>query len=375
MRVAICIPATKKFTVALGAQATAVLNTIKEFERVHEKLEVHFVLVSEGNEKMRKLAEWYLTHLPTCKVHEIIEEKFNDDHQNYKLKAQRLLATMQTLAFNKAKSLDVDFTWSLESDVLPHSNALRVMYDVLKFDDGYYNIAFCPYVSNGSVNGNFMGGYADHKRHIFPDVYPDERRIPPKISKRMVDYNNQILKIQKHLKSKKGDMDSSLKKMRTLQSKLRFWNKYVEKRCPPKSNVFGLNSVNYRRRSWLNAAKPGLGRGDLTQSDWSGLGCNLFSRKALNYIDFAGYEGKGTSDLFLNHNRHNPNELRIGLVAHCPCDHVVRVKVLDKIDGSTKKKTFRTEYRHLFAYFEQEGECKGHLRQSEREFVEYNLLK
>ncbi|OPZ54897.1 MAG: hypothetical protein BWY91_01388 [bacterium ADurb.BinA028] len=62
---------------------------------------------------------------------------------------------------------------------------------------------------------------------------------------------------------------------------------------------------------------------------------------------------RGTEDLFVCWRRWHPAGLRINVITHCPCDHVIWEK---------KKGGSATEYNHIVAYHEHRGEARGHLR-------------
>jgi len=131
------------------------------------------------------------------------------------------------------------------------------------------------------------------------------------------------------------------------------------KKCPPKGNVFELNAKKWRRRGWFDNAHPGLGKGAVLETDWTGMGCTLMSGKALASAAFDGYDGKGTQDLFLNWRRWKPNDLRFCVIPHCVCEHVVSAN-----DGDRKV--------HAFAHHEPLGECQGHLRVQHRPFYKFD---
>jgi len=77
------------------------------------------------------------------------------------------------------------------------------------------------------------------------------------------------------------------------------------------------------------------------------------NREALSLAYFEGYDGQGTEDLFICWNRWHPAGLRLNVIPHCPCDHVLWDK---------KKGGDASVYTHLVAYHEHEGEFRGHLR-------------
>ena len=70
-------------------------------------------------------------------------------------------------------------------------------------------------------------------------------------------------------------------------------------------------------------------------------------------VSFEGYDGRGTEDLFVCWHRWAPAGLRINVIPHCPCDHVIWEK---------KKGGEASKFTHHIASHEQDGEYRGHLR-------------
>lgn len=248
----------------------------------------------------------------------------------YKEQAQMLIADLQQRGFDRAVAEDVDMCWTVESDILVPYNALSCMLDMLQFDDGYYDVAFVTYPSqSGSA---FLGGHGSPSHPIAEDFLVEERDVPEELMSKYTDAKQAI---------EKPDADDATKKA---------WSDVNEeiKKCSPKNNVFTLNGEKWRRRGWFDNAFPGIGKGAVLETDWTGLGCNLLSKKALHLASFDGYDGKGTQDLFLNWRRWKPNGIRMCVISHCVCEHVIT-----KEDGSRWV---------ALAHHEPQGECIGHLR-------------
>jgi hypothetical protein len=119
-------------------------------------------------------------------------------------------------------------------------------------------------------------------------------------------------------------------------------------------NVWECNSkFGWRRRGWLENAYPAIGVGAVVPSDWCGFGCTLMNHAALQLANFDGYDGQGTEDLYVVWRRWHPAGLRINVIPHCPCDHVIWQK---------KKGGAEDEYNIILSSHETQGECVGHLR-------------
>ena len=303
--ITITICSTKSYSYALVAQARKIQACIER-----EPTGV-VVLVGDDSPEIRSAKEFYDSILPVGPKGwraELITGEFEDGLKNYKNPAQLVIARMRSRAFDRARQLNTDLCWSLDSDVLPPPNALRVMKQMLEFDDGYYSISTCPYPSQGG--GAFLGGRGTPEQPILPDFYDDERIIPSKIKARMRTH-------KKRLKELDGRPDESWMKERAeLSEEL--------KRCQPIGNVFFCNSKGFRRRGWMEAAYPGIGIGAVVPSDWCGFGCTLMNKKALSLAQFEGYDGSGTEDLYVVWKKWHRNGLRINAIPHAPCDHVIR---------------------------------------------------
>ena len=264
--------------------------------------------------------------------------------KRYKEESQLLIANLQQVGFRESIRQDVDRCWIVEPDILVPHNALSCMMDMLEFDDGYYDVAFVTYPSHSG--GMFLGGYGDPCHPIAEDFLTEERDVPKELMEKLE-------KAEKDLQENKDEKlaEEKAKALSDVREEV--------KKCPPKGNVFKLNSEKWRRRGWLDNAHPGIGRGAVLETDWTGLGCNLLSREALALASFDGYDGKGTQDLFLNWRRWKANDLRFCVITHTVCEHVVSAN-----DGDRRV--------HAFAHHEPQGECKGHLRVQHRPYYRFD---
>lgn len=360
MKLAITICATSKYTYALATQANAVFNCIREYERINgSNAQVKVILVgSAGCKKLKAVEKHYNTYgIPS----QVITINDSDNNKNYKTNAQLLIAKLRSLAFQAAKIWGATHCWSLDSDVIPKANTLNCLLDVLKFDGGYYQVTFGNYPSQGG--GLFLGGFGSPTQHILKDIANEEKEVNPKISERIKYLEGEVKRFELELKEKPSqELYNSLMKV---SKRVYLWGRYLEKKVPPSTmNVFALNAKQFRRRGWFDMTYPGIGKGSIVPVDWVGFGNTMMNEKALNLIDFAGYEGKGTEDLFIIWYRWYINNIRIAAIPHCPADHIIR--------KNTEEPT-ETEYVHVIAYHETEGECVGHLRQRQVPFKEYEL--
>lgn len=78
--------------------------------------------------------------------------------------------------------------------------------------------------------------------------------------------------------------------------------------------------------------------------------------------NFEGYDGRGTEDLFVVWKRWYPAGLRINVITHCPCDHVI---------WSKKKGGDASEYTLIESFHEAQGEHIGHLRTKKSPWSEF----
>lgn len=334
--------ATKSYQYALPAQIRAIKQNL-ELAKISGGNMI-FVTDRENQENLKYLISLYRKFLNNFNIFHI-QLDVKDGNINYKENAQLVIAQLFTAGIDKARELNSDYLWSLESDVIPESNNLRCMLDMLGFDDGYYDVAFCPYVSQGK--GGIMGGRGNDYSHILPNIFDDEHKINEELQN----------KIDSH---KKELEESGKPPTKEWAEKMEYFKGEVGK-CPVDGNVFTLNGKKWRPRGWLEFAYPGLGKGAIVPSDWMPMGNNLFSKKSLNYMDFVGYEGKGTQDLHLAFKRLKQHGLKFCVIPHSVSHHVVREKI--QLPTETK-----FNYKIMMLHHESEGDYVGHLRQSEHQF-------
>lgn len=337
---AITICATKSYTYAMRAQARRVVANIQAAGVPPG----HVVLVGDESAELKAIAKCYESLLPPeWKVTLIGNKALAEGGENYKERAQLLIATMRSEAFAFCRKIGAALVWSLDSDVLPPANALRCMVKMLEFDDGFYSISTCPY-----PNSAWLGGFGSPTKPIEEDFLPHERVLPWKLKRAHESCEKRL----KTLKDRPA-IEREQKRMGRLAERIR--------KCPPDGNIWEVIAKHgWRRRGWLDHAYPAIGRGAVVPSEWCGFGCTLLNAEALALADFEGYDGRGTEDLFVCWNRWHPAGLRLNVITHCPCDHVI---------WSKKKGGDAAEYVHHVAYHEAEGECRGHLRVRQKPWV------
>jgi len=301
--------------------------------------EAHFIFATDTSDEGKTAIEVARHELPEGWRVSAVTIPFEDDTtERYKEAAQIRIAQLQGAAFALARKVRASALWSVESDNLVPPDALRVSEWVLQMptEDGspYYDIAAVTY-----PNGMFLGGFGTPQNPIAEDFTESERTLPPRLARALAA-------CRERLKIKPEEREQ--KRLGRLMDRVR--------KCPPAGNVFEVTAKHgWRRRGWMEHAYPGLGRGAIVPSDWCGLGCTLLSGRALAMATFEGYEGRGTQDLFLCWHRWHPAGLRIACVPHTAADHVKRAA-----DG---------QIVHHRAFHEQEGECRGHLRQRQQPWV------
>ena len=348
-KLAICIPATKSYSYALSAQCRRIQAAVSHIDKGH------IILVGDKNQKLADAHELYKKLLPDW--NHIYIDKFegiDDSHKNYTNEAQLVISQLQTEAFSIARTLKADQVWSVESDVLPAPNSLKCSQWALEFDDGYYSVALSTYNSQGM--GDFMGGRGTPQQNILPDWYEDEREIPEKLRKELKETRGFLQRKPEEMKAEDPKkIESAVKKLHELE-------KEVREKCNPKhKTIWKANAIQWRRRGWLSQAYPAIGKGAILPTDWVGWGCTQLNQKALNWILFDGYDGSGTSDLYICWRRWHQSGLRACVLTHCPADHVVR----DKNNPN--------KYIQCQAYFETEGECVNHLRMRPVPFYSHDI--
>ena len=331
---AITICATKHYTYAMRAQARRVSANLAACPVDG----VVIVLVGDGSPELLDIVDYYRAITPSARVDLVTLPDISDDSENYKQKAQLLIARMRTEAFTHARALGVRQCWSLDSDTLPPANALRCMRDSLAFDGGFYSIASCPY-----PNDLFLGGFGTHRNQIAEDYLPTERKLTPQIR---AEWEANEAELRELNDSKKPVTDEHRKRWEVTNKKV--------KECPPDGSIWDVTAKHgWRRRGWLDHAYPAIGLGAFVPVDWCGFGCTLMNSTALLYACFDGYEGHGTEDLYVCWRHWHPAGLRINAIPHCPCDHVIWGK---------KKNSDPNTYTLIQSYHEPEGEYRGHLR-------------
>ncbi len=334
---AITVCATKSYTYAMRAQARRVVANIRAANIAHWR--GHVVLVGDASDELKQIGKCYEALLPEgWKVTVVGNPNLAEGGENYQQPAQLLIATMRGEAFAFCRKIGVSFVWSLDSDVLPPANALRCMLAMLEFDGGFYSVSTCPY-----PNAAFLGGCGSPSHPIEEDFLPAERVLPDELRAELAANEAEQQRLQVDKKQPSDDQrarwDATHKKV---------------KACPPDGNIWQVIAKHgWRRRGWLDHAYPAIGRGAVLPSDWCGFGCTLLNSEALTLADFDGYDGKGTEDLFVCWRRWYPAGLRLNVITHCPCDHVIWEK---------KKGGDAGTFTHHIAYHETEGECRGHLR-------------
>lgn len=334
---AIVTVATEHYQYALKAHARAIQQNVA-LAGVNGG---HFIIVTDEKPITAILAHYRALLGDSWEVHHIalplVEAK-----ENYKRDAQLVIAALFAAAFDKARALNVDYVWTVESDVLPEPNNLRSMFDMLAFDGGFYGVAFCPYISQGG--GGVMGGRGSELHQIAPNIHDDELDIPDDLAKRRKDHEEKLKALKKGEQPGKDWHEENGK----IHEEIR--------KCPPKDgNVFALNAKGWRQRGWLEWAFPEVGKGGVLPSDWMPMGNNLFGKTALKCMDFTGYDGGGTQDLFIAFRKLKPNGINLCVIPHCLSHHVVRRK---DADGNPI-------YKLLYMYHEPGGEFIGHIRHRE----------
>ena len=328
MKLTIYTAATSGYTHALEAQARRVCAAVKLDQRIAE---ARVLIVTDDTESCSCAAAVYED--AGIRVEYLAPRRTGGT--NYETEAQLLIAECRQLATSRAQALDSDLLWSLDSDVLPPANSLRCMVDMLDFDGGWYGVAFCPYPSQGG--GAFLGGHGTPQNPILPDFDESEKDVPREI----LDERRSLQKALQ--KAAESERESIGQKLHELEKRIR--------EIPPKMNVFAANGKRWRRRGWFDFAYPAIGRGAVVPVEWIGFGCTLMGREAMALCDWAGYDGRGTEDLFICFRRWHPAGIRIACIPHCPCDHVIR----DKENPG--------QHIHIATGHADDPEFLGHLRQ------------
>ena len=331
MTIAITICATKNYTYAMGEQIRRIVANLRD------EPPGHVILSGDSSPELKGVVSEFHRMCPDgWNVHHIENPFAEDNNPQYQPSAQLLLMQLRAEAFSCARRLNVEFCWSLDSDVLPPANALRCMKTMLEFDDGYYGVSSCPY-----PNTLFLGGRGTPQNQIAEDFLPHERVLPEDLKRDWTAFEEKLKTTAPNEVQKLWDDEGT-----ALQKKVR--------ECPPDGNIWEvIGKHGWRPRGWLDHAYPAIGRGAVVASDWCGFGCTLMNRQALDLAHFDGYDGKGTEDLFIVWKRWYPVGVRINVITHCLCDHVIWEK---------KKGGDASKYTLLHAYHENEGQHVGHIR-------------
>lgn len=331
MTLAITVCATKNFTYAMGEQIRRIVANLRD------EAPGHFILSGDSSPEAKGVvAECHRLFPDGWGIHHIANAFADDNNPHYQQSAQLLLMQLRSEAFACARRLNVDMCWSLDSDVLPPANALRCMQQMLLFDDGYYAVSSCPY-----PNALFLGGRGTPQNPIAEDFLPHERVVPEELMSRWKDFETRVKAAPQDQVQKLWDEEGT-----DLQKKIR--------ECPPDGNIWQvIGKHGWRPRGWLDHAYPAIGKGAVLPSDWCGFGCTLMNRLALDAASFDGYDGRGTEDLFIVWKRWHPAGLRINVITHCLCDHVIWEK---------KKGGDASKYTLLHAHHETQGDYVGHIR-------------
>jgi len=231
-----------------------------------------------------------------------------ESRKKYKEQSQVLIAGLQQACMDEAIRNDADIYFSVESDVIIHPDSYRGLKWLLEcpMESHRFDVAAATY-----FNGSFLCGRGTPRNHICEDFEESERNLPKKLFK---DLQGTREEISKHEKT--GEIPKEiLERLGALREEI--------KKCPPKGNVFSLNSKKWRKRGWLDAAYPGAAcLGAVLPTDWCGLGCTMWGRDVMRITDFCGYEGMGTQDLYLVWNKWHPAGKRIGCLVSTPGIHV-----------------------------------------------------
>jgi hypothetical protein len=356
LKIAITVCATAKYTYAMSAQARRIQSACLPYKD-HE---IHIIFATDSESEFERISSLYAELIPFAKIHKIVKP-FVDGKENYKPHAQLVIGQMRTACFDKARMLDVNYCWSLDSDVLPSANSLKCSIEMVEFDDGYYSIAACPYPSQGG--GGWLGGRGTVFNPILQDWYEEERNVPEDLKKQMEELKKEMEAVQllhkKAVETGQGDHKKFMEDQERIGKSMQGITEKI-RACPPKGNVFAMNALGWKRRGWFDQAYPATGKGAIVPIDWCGYGNTLMNRKALAVSHFDGYDGKGTEDLYTIWCRWYQNGLRICCIPHCPADHVIR---------NPGKENY---YIQMQGYHETEGECVGHLRIRPRAFYSFD---
>lgn len=343
MKLIITVAATGSYCYAMKTLARRVTGCLTAAGWAHPG---RAIIAGDNSKETRETIKQWKSALPTnWEVDHINVASEDLTSPNYKEGAQKLIARLRSAAFSEARKHDPDYCWSLDSDTLPPANALRCMIDMLNFDAGYYRVSTCPY-----PNEAFLGGRGTPQHPIGEDFLDYERVLTPELKA-------EIDALKKEAAENKDPAPSKewLDRKQKADEEMR--------KCPPDGNIWQVIAKHgWRARGWLDNCYPAVGKGAVLPSDWCGFGCTLMSREALSMANFEGYDGRGTEDLFVVWKRWYPAGLRINVITHCPCDHVI---------WSKKKGGDASEYTLIESFHEAQGEHIGHLRTKKSPWSEF----
>lgn len=332
---------TKSYTYALEAQIPLCIQAL-QIAKIKNAV---FIMAGDKSDKVKDVFSIYSDALKRMGIASVLLslDVVCNENANHQKGSNLVIANLQHAAWQEARLQGASMCWSLESDILPQPKALRALIDTINFDGGWYDVAMAAY-----PNSEFLGGRGTPKNWILPTVYPDEKLISEELQKRI---DAKEVRSKELIEAKEQPTDEDKEEWTEIDK--------LVKESPPKANTNALNGERWRQRGWLSSAYPGIGMGAILPTDWVGLGCTLFSEKALQLANFTGYDGGGTQDLWLTWKAWQPAGLRMAVVPHVLCDHV-------KLRRDTKEGTTKLEVLH--AEHEIWSEYHGHLRTKSRQW-------
>ncbi len=300
MKLCIGICATQSYQYALRTQATAILRCLAS-----AGIDDADLIIATDEQGLPAAAMEMYENLGRIRPH-FLKRPVEDGLQNYKPGAQSVIATLREACLSQARKLGATHFWSLDSDCIPPFNALRVSFNVLQMDAGWYSIAFCPYPSQGG--GSLLGGYGSLTDQIFTTP-PTDRQCPPELIRRWVECLDEY---------QANPHPATGERLKAVVEE--------SKKFPMRANIFTLQGEGFslKRCGWAEYAYPGIGLGAIMPTKWCGFGCTLLNSEAMNATDWLGYQGSGTEDLHAGWIRWYPRGLRIAWIGHCLVSHVIR---------------------------------------------------
>lgn len=350
MKLAIGIPATASYTYALPSLIRHILANVTLAEVATETT---IILAGDHNPDLEEAWNEIVAWRNGVQVRKL-QSDLADGEENYKPRAQQIIAQLKQQLANEAMAIGADYLWMLDSDVLPKANSLRCMLQMLQFDGGYYEVAFCPYPTQG-LGRTFLSGRGTLSNPILPNVYPEELELTKEDKKKDKELRKAMFEAVKA-----GDKA----RIEEASQALRDHDEEIRTVRMPKGNVYQLNATRWRRRGWFDYAYPAIGRGAVVPVDWVGFGNTLMSKRALTLCEWTGYSGEGTEDLFVIWARWQEAGIRLCSIPHCPADHVIRTDVenAEKMGLKVEPNQEGKVILHVRSYHDQSEEYEGHLR-------------